>query len=29
METWDLGGDGKCFWGFHPGEDWYAQLMRK
>ncbi|MBQ6065023.1 MAG: hypothetical protein IJK87_15575 [Prevotella sp.] len=26
---WDLGGDGKTFWGFHPKEDWYQKFMRK
>lgn len=26
---WDLGGDGKCFWGFHPEKDWYLRSMRK
>ena len=29
MHSWDLGGDGKAFFGFHPGEEWYAKLMRK
>ena len=26
---WDLGGDGKCFWGFAPDEDWFVKAMRK
>ena len=26
---WDLGGDGKWFWGFAPGEDWFIKAMRK
>jgi hypothetical protein len=29
MSPWDLGGDGKAFFGFHPEEDWYVKLMRK
>ena len=29
MRSWDLGGDGKHFCGFHPEEEWYAKLMRK
>jgi len=29
MSPWDLGGDGKAFFGFHPDEEWYAKLMRK
>ena len=29
MSPWDLGGDGKHFWGFHLAEEWYAKLMRK
>ncbi len=29
MSPWDLGGDGKHFWGFHLDEEWYAKLMRK
>ena len=29
MSPWDLGGDGKHFWGFHPEEEWYVKLMRK
>ena len=28
-EQWDLGGDGKCFWGFHQNEEWFVKLMRK
>ncbi len=26
---WDLGGDGKAFYGFKTNEDWYAKAMRK
>jgi len=26
---WDLGGDGKVFWGHSPDEEWYIKLMRK
>ena len=26
---WDLGGDGKCFYGYHPDKEWYAKVMRK
>jgi hypothetical protein len=26
---WDLGGDGKVFWGHSPDEEWYITLMRK
>ena len=26
---WDLGGDGKCFYGYHPDKEWYARIMRK
>jgi len=29
MSPWDLGGDGKAFFGFHPDEEWYVKLMRK
>ena len=29
MSPWDLGGDGKAFFGFHPEEEWYVNLMRK
>ena len=29
MSPWDLGGDGKAFFGFHPEEEWYVKLMRK
>ncbi len=29
MSSWDLGGDGKTFFGFYPNEDWFAKLMRK
>ena len=29
MSPWDLGGDGKHFWGFHPEEEWCIKLMRK
>ena len=27
--VWDLGGDGKCFYGYHPDKKWYAKIMRK
>ena len=26
---WDLGGDGKCFWGWAPEEEWFQKEMRK
>lgn len=26
---WDLGGDGKCFWGWAPEEEWFKKEMRK
>lgn len=26
---WDLGGDGKYFWGFAPDEEWFIRAMRK
>ena len=26
---WDLGGDGKCFWGLAPDEEWFIRSMRK
>lgn len=29
MRSWDLGGDGKAFFGFHPEEEWFVKLMRK
>lgn len=29
VEQWDLGGDGKCYWGEAPSEEWYIKLMRK
>lgn len=29
MEQWDLGGDGKVYWGHYPQEEWYTRLMRK
>ena len=29
VEQWDLGGDGKTYWGHSPGEEWYIKLMRK
>ncbi|MBQ3636108.1 MAG: hypothetical protein II951_10915 [Bacteroidales bacterium] len=29
MNPWDLGGDGKAFFGFHPNELWFTKLMRK
>jgi hypothetical protein len=29
MNPWDLGGDGKAFFGFHPDERWFTKLMRK
>ena len=28
-DPWDLGGDGKTFWGFNPNEEWFIHLMRK
>lgn len=29
MSPWDLGGDGKAFFGFHLDEEWFVKLMRK
>ena len=29
MRSWNLGGDGKAFFGFHQEEKWYVKLMRK
>jgi len=29
MSPWNLGGDGKAFFGFHPEEEWYVKLLRK
>lgn len=29
VKQWDLGGDGKHYFGHSPGEDWYLKLMRK
>ena len=29
MRPWDLGGEGKAFFGFHPDEEWFVKLMRK
>ncbi len=29
VSQWDLGGDGKHFFGYHMTEDWYIRLMRK
>lgn len=29
VNQWDLGGDGKCFMGYHIDEDWFIKLMRK
>lgn len=29
VEQWDLGGDGKVYWGHFPSEKWYIRLMRK
>jgi len=29
VEQWDLGGDGKAYWGHSPEEEWYIKLMRK
>jgi hypothetical protein len=26
---WDLGGDGKRFWGWAPEEEWFQKEMRK
>ena len=29
MDPWDLGGDGKCFWGYAFEEEWFRKEMRK
>jgi hypothetical protein len=29
MRSWDLGGEGKAIFGFHPDEEWFVKLMRK
>ena len=29
VSQWDLGGDGKCYFGYYPDNDWYIKLMRK
>ena len=29
VEQWDLGGDGKHYFGHSPSENWYIKLMRK
>ena len=29
VEQWDLGGDGKQYFGHSPSENWYIKLMRK
>jgi hypothetical protein len=29
MNQWDLGGDGKAYWGHFPDREWYIKLMRK
>ena len=29
MSPWDLGSDGKHFWGFHLDEEWCIKLTRK
>ena len=29
MSQWDLGGDGKCYYGYHPEDDWFQKIMRK
>jgi len=26
---YDLGGDGKCYYGYHPNEEWFLRVMRK
>lgn len=26
---YDLGGDGKCYYGYHPNEEWFVRVMRK
>ena len=26
---WDLGGDGKTYYGYYPDEEWYQRTMRK
>ena len=26
---YDLGGDGKCYYGYHPKEEWFLRIMRK
>ena len=28
-KRWALGGDGKCFWGFAPEQEWFIKYMRK
>ncbi len=28
-DPWDLGGDGKTFYGNYPEEEWFVKLMRK
>ena len=28
-EQWDLGGEGKCFFGINHNEEWFVKLMRK
>ena len=29
VKQWDLGGDGKCYFGHEPTAEWYIKLMRK
>lgn len=29
ISPWDLGGDGKTFYGYHPECEWYIKIMRK
>lgn len=28
-DSWNLGGDGKTYYGYHPNEDWFMRIMRK
>ena len=29
VSPWNLGGDGKVYWGHYPDKEWYKKLMRK
>ena len=29
VDQWDLGGDGKYYYGHHPEEEWYFRMMCK